>query len=40
MFKRDRENATVFDLAQFRAAPLAEVTANFKQQIDAMMAPR
>lgn len=39
-FKRDRENATVFDLAQFRAAPLAEVTANFKQQIDAMMAPR
>lgn len=40
MFKRDRENATVFDLARFRAAPLAEVSANFKQQIDAMMAPR
>lgn len=40
LFKRDRENATVFDLARFRAAPLAEVTANFKQQIDAMMAPR
>jgi hypothetical protein len=40
LFKRDRENATVFDLARFRGAPLAEVTANFKQQIDAMMAPR
>ena len=37
MFKRDRENASVFELARFRAAPLAEVTANFKQQIDAMM---
>ncbi|HEU5058566.1 MAG TPA: FHA domain-containing protein [Kofleriaceae bacterium] len=40
MFKRDRENATVFDLARFRGAPLAEVSANFKQQIDAMMGPR
>jgi hypothetical protein len=40
MFKRDRENATVFDLARFRSAPLAEVSANFKQQIDAMMGPR
>jgi hypothetical protein len=40
MFKRDRENATVFELARFRAAPLAEVTANFKQQIDTMMAPK
>jgi hypothetical protein len=40
LFKRDRENATVFELARFRAAPLSEVTANFKQQIDLMMAPR
>jgi hypothetical protein len=27
----------VFGLARFRAAPLAEVSANFKAQIDEMM---
>ena len=37
LFKRDKENATVFELARFRAAPLAEVTANFKAQIETMM---
>jgi hypothetical protein len=37
LFRRDKENATVFELARFRAAPLAEVTANFKAQIETMM---
>jgi hypothetical protein len=38
MFKRDRDVEQVFDLARLRAAPLAEVAANFKQQIDDIMA--
>ncbi|MBP6633358.1 MAG: FHA domain-containing protein [Kofleriaceae bacterium] len=38
MFKRDRDVEQVFDLARFRAAPLAEVAANFKKQIDDIMA--
>jgi hypothetical protein len=41
LFRRDKEHATVFELARFRSAPLAEVTANFKAQIETMMgAPR
>lgn len=40
LFKRDKENATVFELMRFRAAPLQELTHNFKQQIDTMMATR
>ncbi|HLU68702.1 MAG TPA: FHA domain-containing protein [Kofleriaceae bacterium] len=39
MFKRDRETETVFELARFRAAPLSELVATFRQQIDRMMAP-
>jgi hypothetical protein len=38
LFKFDRKLETVFELARFRSAPLAEVTQHFKQQIDAMMA--
>lgn len=38
LFKRDRTVEQVFELARLRAAPLAEVTANFKQQIDDIMA--
>jgi hypothetical protein len=38
LFKFDKRQETVFDLARFRAAPLPEVAANFKQQIDQMMA--
>lgn len=38
LFKRDRTVQQVFELARLRAAPLAEVTANFKQQIDDIMA--
>jgi hypothetical protein len=38
LFKFDKRQETVFDLARFRAAPLTEVAAHFKQQIDQMMA--
>ena len=38
LFKFDKRQETVFDLARFRAAPLPEVAAHFKQQIDQMMA--
>lgn len=38
LFKFDKRQETVFELARFRGAPLAEVAANFKQQIDQMMA--
>jgi hypothetical protein len=38
LFKFDKRNETIFDLARFRAAPLTEISANFKAQIDAMMA--
>jgi hypothetical protein len=38
LFRFDKKQDTIFDLARVRAAPLAEVTANFKQQIDQMMA--
>jgi hypothetical protein len=38
VFKRDRQNQTVFELARLRAAPLAELTAMFARQIDDMMA--
>ena len=40
VFKKDREHATVFDLSRFRAASVAEITANFRQQIESMMAMR
>ncbi|MEZ4367722.1 MAG: FHA domain-containing protein [Kofleriaceae bacterium] len=38
MFKRDRTVEQVFDLARLRAAPMAEVSAFIKQQIDDIMA--
>jgi hypothetical protein len=38
LFKFDKKNETIFDLARFRAAPLTEISANFKAQIDQMMA--
>ena len=38
LFKRDRDSDQVLDLARFRAASMAEVTANFKAQIDQVMA--
>jgi hypothetical protein len=38
LFKFDKQQETVFDLARFRAAPLTEVSAHFQQQIEAMMA--
>jgi len=39
MFKRDRTVEQVLDLARFRAAPLAEVAAHIKKQIDDIMNP-
>jgi len=39
MFKRDRTVEQVLDLARFRAAPLAEVSAHIKKQIDDIMNP-
>jgi hypothetical protein len=38
LFKFDKRQESVFDLARFRSAPLVEVTANFKSQIEQMMA--
>jgi hypothetical protein len=40
MFKRDRTVEQVLDLARFRAAPLAEVAAHIKRQIDDIMTPQ
>jgi hypothetical protein len=37
IFKRDRDVEHVFDLAKFRTAPLAEVTAHMKAEIDEIM---
>jgi hypothetical protein len=39
MFKRDRTVEQVLDLARFRAAPLAEISAHIKKQIDDVMNP-
>jgi len=39
LFKRDRTVEQVLDLARFRAAPLAEVAAHIKRQIDDIMNP-
>ncbi len=38
LFKFDKRQETVFDLTRFRTSPLPEVAANFKQQVDQMMA--
>jgi hypothetical protein len=40
VFKRDRTVEQVLDLARFRAAPLAEVSAHIKRQIDDIMTPQ
>jgi hypothetical protein len=40
LFKRDRTVEQVLDLARFRAAPLAEVSAHLKRQIDDIMTPQ
>jgi hypothetical protein len=40
VFKRDRTVEQVLDLARFRAAPLAEVAAHIKRQIDDIMTPQ
>jgi hypothetical protein len=37
-FKRDKQMEVLFDLERLRSAPLAEISAYLKQQIDAMMA--
>jgi hypothetical protein len=39
IFKRDRTVEQVLDLARFRAAPLAEISAHIKKQIDDVMNP-
>jgi hypothetical protein len=39
VFKRDRTVEQVLDLTRFRAAPLAEVAAHIKKQIDDIMNP-
>jgi hypothetical protein len=39
VFKRDRTVEQVLDLARFRAAPLAEIAAHIKKQIDDIMNP-
>ena len=37
-FKFDKHTEFTFDLQRLRAAPLAELSAHFKQHIDALMA--